>query len=120
MSERPRTMTAEHWRVGGKIALNVYEDDLPMFQCHHPDDATRIVSMLNAHDSSEQTIRDLRSQVARLEERLKATNAHWDNLFCVQMHSFLGLLERDHKFKMEERRKNERTTNLKVEGNLEG
>lgn len=36
------------WRVGGKIPLNVYENDRPMFQCHTPEDAARIVGMLNA------------------------------------------------------------------------
>jgi hypothetical protein len=36
------------WRVGGKVPLNVYEGDRPMFQCHTPEDASRIVSMLNA------------------------------------------------------------------------
>jgi hypothetical protein len=36
------------WRVGGKIALNVYEGDVPMFQCHRPEDAVRIVHLLNA------------------------------------------------------------------------
>lgn len=35
------------WRVGGKIPLNVYEGDAPMFQCHTPEDATRIVEQLN-------------------------------------------------------------------------
>jgi hypothetical protein len=36
------------WRVGGKVPLNVYENDEPMFQCHTPEDAARIVAMLNA------------------------------------------------------------------------
>lgn len=35
------------WRVGGKIPLNVYEDDKPMFQCHTPEDAARVVGLLN-------------------------------------------------------------------------
>lgn len=36
------------WRVGGKVPLNVYEGDRPMFQCHTPEDAARIVAALNA------------------------------------------------------------------------
>jgi hypothetical protein len=32
------------WRVGGKVPLNVYENDRPMFQCHTPEDAARIVA----------------------------------------------------------------------------
>jgi hypothetical protein len=35
------------WRVGGKVPLNVYEGDRPMFQCHTPEDAARIVGLLN-------------------------------------------------------------------------
>lgn len=35
------------WSVGGKVPLNVYENDRPMFQCHTPEDAERIVSLLN-------------------------------------------------------------------------
>ena len=57
MSERPRTITAANWRVGGKVPLNVYHHDRPMFQCHTPEDAGRIVHLLNQRDSSEQTIR---------------------------------------------------------------
>jgi hypothetical protein len=38
------------WRVGRKILLNVYENDRPMFQCHTPEDAARIVGLLNAAD----------------------------------------------------------------------
>lgn len=36
----------EQWRVGGKVPLNVYEGDRPMFQCHTPEDAARIVELL--------------------------------------------------------------------------
>ncbi len=35
------------WRIGGKVPLNVYEGDRPMFQCHTPEDAARIVALLN-------------------------------------------------------------------------
>jgi hypothetical protein len=35
------------WRVGGKVPLNVYKGDTPMFQCHTPEDAARIVVLLN-------------------------------------------------------------------------
>jgi hypothetical protein len=35
------------WRVGGKVPLNVYRDDRPMFQCHTPEDAAEIVGLLN-------------------------------------------------------------------------
>jgi hypothetical protein len=40
----------DKWRTGGKIPLNVYEGDRPMFQCHTPEDAGRIVAMLNQVD----------------------------------------------------------------------
>jgi hypothetical protein len=35
------------WRVGSKVRLNVYEGNKPMFQCHTPEDAARVVDMLN-------------------------------------------------------------------------
>lgn len=35
------------WRVGGKVPLNVYEGDKPMFQCHTPEDAARVAGLLN-------------------------------------------------------------------------
>lgn len=36
------------WRVGRKVALNVYEGDRPAFQCHTPEEAARVVGLLNA------------------------------------------------------------------------
>jgi hypothetical protein len=38
------------WRVGGKPPLNVHEGDrrLPMFRCYTPEDAARVVGLLNA------------------------------------------------------------------------
>lgn len=39
------------WRVGGKVPLNVYEGNTPMFQCHTPEQAQRIVSLLNRPDA---------------------------------------------------------------------
>ena len=68
MSERPRTMTAEHWRVGNKVRRTVYENDQIMFLCTTAEDAERVVSKLNAHDSSEQTIRELRDRLEVLTE----------------------------------------------------
>lgn len=35
------------WRVGGKVPLNVYEGDVPMFQCHTLEQAARVVDLLN-------------------------------------------------------------------------
>lgn len=35
------------WRVGKSVPINVYEGDKPMFQCHTPEDAARIVALLN-------------------------------------------------------------------------
>jgi hypothetical protein len=35
------------WRVGRKVALNVYEGDRPVCQCHDPEDAKRIVTAMN-------------------------------------------------------------------------
>lgn len=36
------------FRVGTKVPLNVYEDDRPIFQTHTPEDAARLVGLLNA------------------------------------------------------------------------
>ena len=36
------------FRVGGKVPLNVYEGDRPVFQCHTPEEAARFVALLNA------------------------------------------------------------------------
>ena len=41
------------WRVGGKVPLNVYEGERPMFQCHTPEDAARIVRLLNGPERME-------------------------------------------------------------------
>ena len=43
----PAEGAPQQWRVGGKVPLNVYEGDRPMFQCHTPEDAARIVALLN-------------------------------------------------------------------------
>lgn len=40
-------MTAQEWRVGSKITLNVYEGDRPVCQCHSSEDAERIVAAVN-------------------------------------------------------------------------
>jgi len=45
---------SENWRVGGKVPLNVYEGDRPTFQCHTPEDAARIVELLNGAEYAEQ------------------------------------------------------------------
>ncbi len=39
---------SERWRVGTKVAVNVYEGDRPVCQCHTPRDARLIVSAVNA------------------------------------------------------------------------
>ncbi len=41
-------MPRPQWRVGGKIPLNVYEGERPMFQCHTPGEAARVVAILNS------------------------------------------------------------------------
>ena len=33
--------------MGGKVKLNVYRDDAPMFQCHTPEQAAEVVALLN-------------------------------------------------------------------------
>lgn len=35
------------WRTGTKVKLNVYENNAVKFQCHTPEDAERIVRLLN-------------------------------------------------------------------------
>ena len=35
------------WRTGSRVGINVYEGDVPMFQCHTPLDAERVVKALN-------------------------------------------------------------------------
>lgn len=51
------------WRIGGKIPLNVYENDKPRFQCHTPEEAARIVAILNLGE-------DAMGLVTRLERIL--------------------------------------------------
>lgn len=51
------------WRVGGKIPLNVYEDDKPMFQCHTPEDATRVVGLLNGALRTQGALKELHAIV---------------------------------------------------------
>lgn len=41
--------------------------------------------------------------IKHLEDRLSATLQHFDNAFCAQMHSMLGLIERDSAMKQENR-----------------
>lgn len=36
------------WRVGTKVPLNIYEGNRPVCQCHHEQDALRIVAAVNA------------------------------------------------------------------------
>lgn len=40
------------FRTGGRVPLNVYEGDRPIFQAHTPEDAERLVSLLNAGASA--------------------------------------------------------------------
>lgn len=44
------------WRVGGKVPLNVYEGDKPMFQCHTPEEAARVAALLNSAASQAQAL----------------------------------------------------------------
>lgn len=55
------------WRVGGKVPLNVYEDNKPMFQCHTPEDAARIVRLLNGASELYRALEDLVQQVEKAE-----------------------------------------------------
>lgn len=41
------------WRVGSKVALNVYDDDRPVCQCHSEDDARLIVEAVNHYINAE-------------------------------------------------------------------
>jgi hypothetical protein len=58
------------WRVGSKVPLNVYEDDKPMFQCHTPEDAARVVALLNTSDSQ------ARAELLKDRERLDWLEKH--------------------------------------------
>lgn len=40
--------TDSAWRVGRKVALNVYQGERPVCQCHTPEDALAIVTAMNA------------------------------------------------------------------------
>jgi hypothetical protein len=62
MSERERI---SEFRVGGKVPLNVYEGDRPVFQCHTPEDAARFVELLNAA----RELRELGSQLAEAQKQ---------------------------------------------------
>ncbi len=75
MSDR---LTPERFRVGEKVPLNVYEGDRPMFQCHTPEDAARIVGLLNQSLSAyEQLRRDLAESEKKLGE-FQAYNCELD------------------------------------------
>lgn len=62
------------FRVGGKVPLNVYEDDRPVFQAHTPEDAARLVELLNAGlaAQSPNRVHQLVEENARLRAALKA------------------------------------------------
>lgn len=57
----------------------------------------------------------LRKQLEAAQMKLEATLAHFDNAFCCEMHSMLGLIERDHTLKMENRRLQTESDELKSE-----
>ena len=59
------------WRVGGKVPLNVYEGDKPMFQCHTPEDAARIVALLNGD-----AVREVGRKLAEALTRMLEFRAH--------------------------------------------
>lgn len=62
------------WRVGGKVPLNVYQGDRPMFQCHTPEDAAMVVAKLNSHDAQAQRIAELeqgRDEALKIAELIK-------------------------------------------------
>ncbi len=40
------------WRTGRKVHLTVYENDKLMFMCHTPEDAARVVKLLNQFHES--------------------------------------------------------------------
>lgn len=40
--------TQQKWRVGGKVPLNVYKGDRPIFQAHSIEDAREVVDGMNA------------------------------------------------------------------------
>ncbi len=62
------------WRVGGKVPLNVYEGDTPMFQCHKPEQAARIVKLLNAAPAH--------FEVVRAAKELDAANTKYVQACC--------------------------------------
>lgn len=77
------------WRVGGKVPLNVYEDDRPMFQCHTPEDATRVVLLLNGQEEAGKLIADSESMgrlIADLREALDEKPIGWVCKVIVNKH----------------------------------
>ncbi len=60
-----------NWRVGSKVALNVYEGDRPMFQCHTPEEARRVVGLLSA-------VYDLQRKLKRATDAIIAAEQQAD------------------------------------------
>lgn len=48
------------WRTGSRVPLNVYKGDVPICQCHTPEDAIDIVTGMNA-------VAVLKARVSELE-----------------------------------------------------
>jgi hypothetical protein len=68
-------MPEPRWRVGNKVPINVYEDDIPQFQCHLPEDAARIVSLLNREtELAEENLR-LRQALEEIRCKQRAAEA---------------------------------------------
>lgn len=52
------------WRTGNKVKLNVYEGDRPAFQCHTPEEAARIVALLNDGAAARRLVDAARAAIA--------------------------------------------------------
>ena len=56
----------EKWRVGTKVPLNIYRDDVPICQCHSDIDSRFIVAGMNQVEYLLESERSLREQNAAL------------------------------------------------------
>ena len=58
----------EKWRVGTKVPLNIYRDDVPICQCHSDIDSRFIVAGMNQVEYLLESERSLREQNDALNE----------------------------------------------------
>ena len=79
----------EKWRVGTKVPLNIYRDDVPICQCHSDIDSRFIVAGMNQVEYLLESERSLREQNDARAEQIRALREALDDCF-----SFLKTMTR--------------------------